>query len=246
MTYWMRILLPTGLGVFAFILHSWTLNQKLKPQRFVIVMEDIAAGELISENKLGSIDMSGDLARLPKVAIPYHERAVLYQHPAPRKLEAGDVVFWADATIRLQPKLNPGEKQFPVSMAGWSVVPEMILPDQYVTFVIGQEDVYRSSNLEESSEPVPDPMPSTPPIIGPFRVLAVGNRVDPAAAADPSSRTDRVLTVAIQFDPQTGRPDTKSQLLLDVAAGGRGLTFRGIMQEQPPKDAAAVNVASRR
>src|SRR5262245_8158799 len=91
------LVVAIGLGLAAGGLNWWVVHGQVAPQRFVKVTKSVDAGQPFDEKLLEPLEVSGDLTALKKAAVPYGERAVLFNRPASRDLAEGDLVLWRDA-----------------------------------------------------------------------------------------------------------------------------------------------------
>lgn len=218
MKHWIRILIPCGLGFCAFLMNGWAMTQKLQPLTFVRIAADVKEGELIEAKHLTSVNLSGDLGSLPKVAVPIKDIAVAFQTYATRDLKAGDPLLWRDFSPReSRIDVKQGEVQLPISIDQIAVVPQLINPGDKVGFFIGKNE----RNRRYASDNYSDPSEEGQTYLGPFRVLSMGAHSNPLGGRvdEREDRTyGRILTVAATQDEQTRELDEASRRLLNAAS----------------------------
>jgi hypothetical protein len=236
MNHWIRLALPVGLGVVAAVVNWATVSAKLQPEAFVAVNVNLAAGQPVRPADLAKIELSGDLGSLREAAIPWEHRAAVYHRAVPRDLVAGDIVLWRDATALLDELPRDGEDKLSIPLSDIPFIPRFIL--------VGQEVGFWIAGAEEEISPPPDASDEdlsgaavTPKgeYVGPFRVLAVGERATPGepSANDVRGRVNQVLTIAVKLDPQTRRLDEKTQHLLSLLNNHRRQRIVAILLHSP-------------
>ena len=96
MSQWLRVLVPVGLGAAAFALNAWTMSRAITPHSYVMVNTNVQGGDVFESHMLDRIELSGPVERLDQVLIPWNEKSLLANLPAPRSMQPGDVIFKRD------------------------------------------------------------------------------------------------------------------------------------------------------
>ncbi|TWU05314.1 hypothetical protein CA54_60020 [Symmachiella macrocystis] len=197
MNHLTKLALPVGLGLVAAFLNYKTVSARIQPQYFVRVSEDLQAGESFSGDNLTKVSLQGERSDLSKTFVPWKERAVLYQRPVPRNLQAGDIVFWRDATApTLKLSAEPGELEFHVAFRDLQAVPKDIRAGQQVSFRVGTD----TTKLRGDARTNYVANATTDQKIGPFRVLEVGG-FDVSGEED-AARSNGYIKVAVKWDDE--------------------------------------------
>jgi hypothetical protein len=225
MNAFIRLAVPVTLGLAAGGLNWWVLYEHVAPQEFVKINEDLQAGHPFEESALEKLELSGDIEALRKAAVPYKERAVLFNRPAGRNLHAGDLVLWGDASPPPPTSLlaEEGEEGLPISLEGISIVPKLLHVGDQVGFLL---TAGRAPAAPKSADRGPAPGMELH-YVGPFRILSVGDRLGekaPNETARSSDADDRVITVAIRRGGEGRVLDSDSASLveaMDAMRGGR-------------------------
>src|SRR5688500_19012349 len=89
-----RLAISLAAALAAFVGNHLYLAGQLRREPFVAVARDVRPGQPIVEEDLHPIEISGDLGAFRKSAIPWDERAVLFERQAARGLVGGDIVLW--------------------------------------------------------------------------------------------------------------------------------------------------------
>jgi hypothetical protein len=213
MPTWMKLAIPIGLGVLAALLNYMGRSAETAPVSYVRLNQDLDLGVEFKEEFLERVDLPKNLGTLEQSAIPYKDRAVLYQRPNPRKLKKGDILLWRDATPP-DPglALREGEVALHLSLEGLSAsLPAIIKIGDEIGF-------YLPKQVTTASPKDKEPASSQPSMeyVGPFRVLSIGKRV----ASDTPEKSggfvvdEREITLAIKPKAGAGQPDVNTTRLL--------------------------------
>jgi hypothetical protein len=225
----LRLAVPVTLGLAAGGLNWWVLNARVAPQTFVKVNKDLPAGRPFEASALEPLEVSGEVEALGKAAVPFQERAVLFNRPAGRNLHAGDLVLWGDASPPRPTSLlaEEGEEGLPISLEGISIVPKLLRVGDQVGFLV---TAGRAPAAPKAAAPGMNLH-----YVGPFRILSVGERLGekaPDESARGSDGDDRVITVAIRRGGEGRVLDNDSASLveaMDAMRGGRDSTGRRVV-----------------
>ena len=224
MEHWKRLALPVGFGVAAAVLNILTIAARIKPEPFVAVKRSVLAGDTFAPEDLVQVELSGDLKALRQAAIPWTQRANLYYRIVPRDLIEGDIVLWRDATALIEELPQAGEDRLPITLSNIPSVPSLILVGQQIGFWIGQADDGEGPRGASGNAAGGE-------YVGPFRVLAVGERAAPGREGASASRTamEQVLTLAVRLNPVTKELDEKTRRLVGASNRHGGLRILAIL-----------------
>jgi hypothetical protein len=203
------------LGGGAALCNYWLVYVYTSPEEFICIIEDIAPGEVIL-NKVQTQTLGGNVKSLLKVAVSGKDyESLLAGRRAARQLKKGDLLLWQDVIqpTELQPGL--GEDGLSLSLDGVAVIPQLLLVGQRITFVVNppvRNDDLLSGRDSRTHSPEPE-------LVGPFRLLSVGPRLN--RTADDSDRSDpagRNITIAIP-EAADGALDSSTRRLLLAIMG---------------------------
>jgi hypothetical protein len=223
-----RILVPTGLAVVAGVLYFLSLSGTAPGIDLVIAREDIKPGTLLTDDLLDHVAVRADRNIIGKSAVPHEHRGVaLLGRTAHREVKAGELLFFVDvqeATPGTGLSLRPGEVALLVSLDHAHYPANLVRPGNQVGFVLGSAETspappFPGSTLAadlsqtwtaETSKP--GGSLDTGGLVGPFRVVSVGDRTDPRELQSfGHSEEARLLSVAVkpnaegELDGQTNR-----------------------------------------
>lgn len=221
MKLWTKLGLPLALGMLAAAMNWAATTSKLAPYACVRLASDVEFGEPLRQDMFERVEISGDLLNLPDTFVPWRERSLLYGYPSPRSFTKGDLVLLRDA----EPQKNvlptqPGELPMSISLGSMTVVPEFIQVGQQVSFFVGKEPS-RSAETAVSQE-----TRAVARQIGPFRVLAVGNRTTQLGQDRP--RDGQTLTIAARMVEDDVLDEQSDQLLASLK-GFEGMQVMGVI-----------------
>lgn len=209
---WLRILIPLVIGVAAAGLNWVVLNSRAPAKTFVRVNTPVKANTTIEEGVLDKVELSGDLESLEKTAVPYSMRAVLFGRYLLRDLHKNDIILWQD-TIASRGELN--EPALPIPLEGMNVVPALLQVGDQIGFLAARGSKPTNSGAN-TAEPELD-------LIGPFRILSVGDQVYRLEGADTRTSkgtSDRIITIAVKLANDRQIDDPNIGKLLAALKGG--------------------------
>lgn len=211
---WLKLGIPVLIGVAAAALNYYAMSGVQKTSPFVVVKDDVKAGDRFEEENLDKVDLPGDQGAMAQTAIPYDGRAVLYGRPALRDLKKNDLVLWRDATPSPGDlTARPGEEALPVSLEGLHVEPKLIqVGDQIGFLIVNPPPPPTSPTPPKPTEP---PKPVEPEYIGPFRVLSIGDVVNrrPGDSKEARGGDVRTITIALKLDGKSIADDNMRKFL---------------------------------
>jgi hypothetical protein len=228
----LKLLIPLGLGVLAAFLNLTAATTAKQPVYFVCAKSDIPAGTLFTEQNLKVLPVPADaVGSLKEAAVPYSERAILYDRECPRSLKAGDVIFYRDATpAEPQLVIRPGEIAVHLSLEGFltSSLPAIVNVGDEIGFY-----VFRKGAPEAGKGETPK-QGAEAEYIGPFRIVSLGKRItrDLPDRSGSSSTDVREITFAVVKD-KAGKIDEKIQRLVEARLSRPGEVVVTIQKMKP-------------
>lgn len=215
----LRIIIPLGLGLTAGIINFLVVRGMAAPIELTAVRNDTKAGTELKPDQLTKVLVRGDSPQILRSAVPWAERGILLRRRVNRALAAGEVIMFADVRTEggedIQTLLRPGEASFTFSVRQSRIALGLRVGDS-VGIVVAD------SSVEED----PDSMEKGGRrIIGPVRVIALGERPDPFRLAG-GADDFRKISVAV---PVSARNEltTAGQSLDAALAPGPGGDKRG-------------------
>ncbi|OHB69948.1 MAG: hypothetical protein A2V70_14100 [Planctomycetes bacterium RBG_13_63_9] len=186
----------------------------IKPER------TLSPGQRVSQEDLEAVPIPAKWARnLDDYAVPYVDRQTVIGANVYRKIDGGTLLLQEDLkTPPPELKFEEDERAWPIPVDTKRFVPSLVVPGDLVSFlgsspVLGYPTPAIRDSLAEDpaaateSGPVAAPAvaPGSPTVVGPFRVLALGNRLGSAevmrAAKIPQTQENVVLIrVKVQGD----------------------------------------------
>src|SRR5437870_9148676 len=197
----------------------------------------LTPGEKFTDDKLAPLAIPKDNVskELFKEALRYADRQTVVGMPAAYYFESGAIVL--RQRLKTPPPTmnfrNENERAMWIPVDTRSFVPALVNPGDMVSFIVGGLPGSRmpmetpSGPAADGSDPSPSPTPAIPPgattqTIGPFRVLAVGNRLgsaDVLKAAGAAQLQENVIAIAVTV--QGDQPEPKAaRLALLLRSGG--------------------------
>jgi hypothetical protein len=227
MKNWTKLTLPVGLGLAAACAHGLAVYSKIAPSTYIVVTRDIVEGEPVAAGDLAKIELYGDQAGLPKTVLPFAQRAMMYGQIARRDFSKGDLVLWQDTKpAHGRPRLAADEVPLQIALSGKSHLTRFLEVGQNVSFLLATDADApvpdRKSSSFEEEEPL-TPIAATSELVGPFRVVAIGSRVEPGDIDRTRNREEiEMITVAAKLVPGDRRHLDPVAERLQMAASGRG------------------------
>jgi hypothetical protein len=213
MRHWIGLMFAMGLGALAGGLNWSVIHSRTAPRAFIRIDRDLEAGEPIRDEYLERKDIRGDLGSLFEAALPYDERATLFNRPAPRTLHRGDLILFSDAeSPPAELMARAGEDALPVPLEGVSIVPELLRVGDEIRFLVTATGLRGPEPTADGGDP------TSYHYLGPFRILSVGSRLTrrPPGEDDPSPGDPRLITVAIKHQADGEPLDSQTRRLVDA------------------------------
>lgn len=205
MNYAIKLLIPLTLGVVAAVVNWMVLSSNTKPIKFVTVKEAMKVGDLFDLEMCAELSVPPSFKSLSSSAVRFEDRGVLSGRRVRRAIEPNDPVFFADTDLSGKwLALENAEELFPVEL-GDVAVDENLLR-------IGNRIRFRVTALEGESEP---------PWVGPFKIVAVGSKINNNFSEERSSASGGSLSIGIAYDMEQNKEQlTRLEAFCD--AQGRG------------------------
>lgn len=229
LNHWHQLGLSLAVGVLAVVLNLSVVKSTSPTSEFVIALHDLAPGQRLTDSDLGRVRISGDVDGIAASAIPYKDRAVLYQSPVTRPLRASELILYRDVVPnQLELQAGEGERPIQISMSGTAYVDSMVRVGQMVGFYLLTPPKHGETEAAAKLE-----------YIGPFRILAVGERVSENQDHARSGGYQRILTIAARIVPGTNRLQEPPARLLAATLSGAKESIASVVLEPNAGDTAA-------
>jgi hypothetical protein len=229
------LIVAAGLGIAGAICNWFYLEQLARTQEqvlFIAIKDDVELeiGDVIQPEHLMEVPIPRSrVGNLEQIAPLWESRdAVGGYYPALRNFNGGELLLDSDlqrpAYQNLAETLQENEVARWVPIDSRSVVPEQINPGDLVSFEVPRIG---------AGEPTPEGTAPAPPagateIVGPFRVLAMGNRREAANIQEANRRrSGSEGTIAIVVELVNGQMSADAQRLFDALrlSGNQGATI---------------------
>ncbi len=231
------LIIAIGLGLAGAVLNWMYLEQEssqIEKVNFVGVRQRINRGDPIREDALVAMPYPRSMAHgLEEFYILWDARQTVVGRTANRPYGEGDVVLRQDLKapppeLKLRDK-NERAMWIPVDTT--TFVPSLVVPGNDVSFLVSRTLPGGGPTLAvppdgETSEPEPPRPAGGTEVIGPFTVLALGNRLGSAEvmqAAKIPQLQENVITVRVKMEGD--RLEPKAQKLWDLL---RATNFRQV------------------
>lgn len=202
----LNLLLPIGLAFVAGLVNFAVLSRTTAMQSYVEATSALKPGDPF---KVSLLKQARVAAKVPG-AIPWEERHVLATLKAPRAIEAGDWLLLSDVVPQDGSiQLEKNEVALNVSLEGIVIEPKLLKIGQPIGFVIRKPDPSQStgfvSKATDSSEYQ---------IVGPFRLVTLGEFATHDAESDAEDQTRPPKTISVAVPNSEDKSlDSESQLL---------------------------------
>lgn len=165
----------------------------------------INAGDKFSEAHFMKVSIPGNnLGNLDKVAVKWDARVTVVGQSATRSYSPGEILLWHD--LRTSPELDikkllsADERVLWIPVDTRTFVPALVNVGDNVSFIVPRVGGAFPTFVEESGA-VASKAPSVIETIGPFRILALGNRLgspEVLRAAGQIFSQENVMVVAVR------------------------------------------------
>ena len=215
------LLIAVGLAIAGGLCNWFYMAQKsaeLDLIQFVGVAEaGIKQGDTIQASNLTPIDIPLRYAlRLKEVAPTFNDISTVVGMPAYRDFQAGEVVLTQDLKTPpnndLKRDLGTDEVAIWINVDSRGFVPQFFSGGDEVSFIVAAAGGQQTANASQPGQMIEQPTE----VIGPFYILALGNRrgtAERAKASGMSQSSESVIAIRVKkvADKQL---DEKAQLLL--------------------------------
>ncbi len=238
------LIIAIGLGVAGAVLNWIYLEQEssqIEKVNFIGVRQRVNRGDPIREDALVAMPYPRAVAReLEEFYILWDARQTVVGRTANRPYSEGDLVLRQDLKAP-PPELKLREKNeramwIPVDTT--SFVPSLVVPGNEVSFLVSRSLAGGPTLAVPTDADSPEPEPARPAggteVIGPFKVLALGNRLGSAEvmqAAKIPQLQENVITVRVKMEGDKLEP--KAQKLWDLL---KATNFRQVGVLLHPQD----------
>jgi Flp pilus assembly protein CpaB len=216
------LIVAAGLGIAGAICNWFYLERLARHQEqvvFIAIKEDVEldVGDLIESEHLMEVRIPrSSVGNLDKVAPQWSTRTAVAGNRANRRFNGGEIILDSDlqgpAFQPLSDTLQENEVAMWVAIDSRSVVPEQINPGDLVSFQVPR--IGAGEPTLEGTAPAP-PAGATE-ILGPFRVLGMGNRREASNIQQANrGRSGSEGTITIVVELVNGEMETEAQRLFD-------------------------------
>lgn len=216
------ILLSLGLGLAGAVC-NWMYLERLAGREarisFIAVKSDVQinVGDILREDQLVPINIpSSAVGNLPQVAPRWEGLKYVVGMASTRSYRGGELVLEQDIRTPAHKDLNEkiGKNEvaiwIPVDMRTFNSA--RVNPDDEVSFILPRVAGPTVPQTEENPNPSPPASTSTNDIVGPFRILEIGNRTgrpEVYRAAGVRQTVDNSITVVAKLE--NGHLDSKME-----------------------------------
>jgi hypothetical protein len=209
-------------GILAFVMNLAYLSIKSTPQEYVRVKQAVEAGTLLTKDLVEVVELYGDVK---STAVPFGDVATLYQLPAPRDFQAGELVLWQD--VKPKPpamQLRAGETALHVSIESLRVEPSLLHIGDQIGFVVPKYPAEAGD-----AEKLPPDARREYQQIGPFRILSIDEKVVESPVKGRSLFRIGTLSVAtrLESDGRSFSPDANNLIQAFSREEIGGITLNG-------------------
>ncbi len=205
MNYAIKLLIPLALGVVAAVVNWMVLSANTQPIVFVTVKKQLGVGDLFDLQLCEELRVPPTFKNLSKSAVRFEDRGVLSGRVVRRVIEPGDPVFFADTDLSGKwLTLDKSEELFPVELDDVAVDDKLLRIGNQIRFRV----------------PVMDGEDS-PPWVGPFKIVAVGSKINNNFTEERSSSSGGTLSVGIAYDMERNKDQlTRLETFCDAQRRG--------------------------
>ncbi len=215
----MRFGVPIVLGLIAMGINWMVLESKLVATDYVVVIGKIKAGQPFKRENLRKFPLRGIDGSLKGTALRYDQISMIQDTPCARDLMEGDLVLLRDSpATRKDVYLQPDERSLQIDLDSVKYEPELLVVGAEIGFVYAQLPVKTEATPPGGATPPPSSAADLKPFIeGPFRIVAIGRRVNLHAEGFQNEHSgQRIISIAIKTEPGE-KLDLKTARLLQNA-----------------------------
>lgn len=215
------LIVAVGLGLVAALLNWTYLNTRsedVEKVGFIGIdpkVTVIGRGELLKEEHLVEIGIPKQtVGKLSDFGVPYSAKETVIGQPVWRTLSGGMLLLAEDLkTPPHELRLADDEKAMWIPVETRAFVPSLITPGDLVSFIVTRSQATPTPAVPGAVK-TPGKTLGPTTIIGPFKILSLGNRLGSAEvmrAAKIPQVQEHVMTVAVKV--ANGQLDSKAQEL---------------------------------
>ncbi len=220
------LFIAIGLGIvgaFCNWLYVAQMGKDMQPVDFISINDNVKinAGDKFSSEHFVPVSIPGNhLGNLDKSAYLWKDLATVVGSAATKSYGPGDILLRQD--VRTPPEmdikklLSPDERVLWIPVDTRTFVPSLVNAGDNVSFIVPRMGSSFPTPVAEDAAGAGRP-PGTTETIGPFRILALGNRLgsqDVLRAAGMSPSQENIMAVAVKFVNKDF--DEKGQKLLET------------------------------
>jgi Flp pilus assembly protein CpaB len=230
------LIIAVVLGVVGAAVNFWYLTSKaanFEKVAFLGIHRDasIKRGETFREDHFAAIEIpkTAVSAQLSESALKFADRTTVVGMKATRDYAGGEMVL--EDQLRTPPAelvfTDPKERVMWVPVDTRTFVPALVRPGDYVSFLVPKGHIMPAAlpppgeNGDGETTPQAPPPLSDTELVGPFKVLSVGNRLgssDVFKAAGMPQQQENVLSISVRADGN--QLDPKAKKLWDLLQAG--------------------------
>ena len=217
------ILLSIGLGLAGAVC-NWMYLERLAGKEakvsFIAIRTDLSkpvnAGDILLEEHLVRINIPRSaVGNLEQVAPRYEEMKLIVGFPTTRSFQGGELVLGQDirtpATKDLNEKLGVNEVALWIPVDANTFNSSRVNPDDEISFILPRVGgaIAMPGGGEGGGTPT---VASSSEIVGPFRILEIGNRTGrPEVQRQSAGRQDNSRSITIVAKMEKGHLDAKTE-----------------------------------
>lgn len=224
-----------AMGVVGAVCNWFYISQRardLEKIDFVYIKSDarVNEGQKFQEKHFGKVSIpKKHLGDLEKVAVLWKDRLTAVGYTAQRSFTANELLLREDLRTLTRKSVS-----------------ELLGPDEISRTVLIDSTAFIASNVNPTDRVLFFPPTAVRDAgsggkskaagAGPFRILAIGNRLGSTDVAKAAGlRPSRGNSITVPLTYKDGKHDAKSQKLLDLiaASGGKGLTVSVVSAQSP-------------
>jgi hypothetical protein len=218
------LLIAVGLGIVGAFCNWMYLAQMGKDMQtvdFIAVSENakVNVGDKFTREHFIPVSIPGkNLGNLQTAAVKWEALATVVGQPATKPYGPGEILLWHD--LRTPPEMDikrllaADERVLWIPVDTRTFVPSLVNAGDNVSFIVPRVG---GTFPTPAGDETPGKAPAMTETIGPFRILALGNRLGSQEVLRATGQTpsqENVMAVAIKF--VGGEFDEKGQKLLDT------------------------------
>lgn len=221
------IIIAVGLGIIGAICNSYYIANKARDYEkvgFIAVKSgvNLKIGDKFKREHLVKVDIpEKKLGNLDKIAVLWEGIGAVIGDPV-RRVYSGDELIYRDdlkspGTKRLPELLAEDEVAMSIAVDSSSFVTSRVNPGDSISFVVPKALPGNSVRTGNSSSIASIASSEHPEVVGPFRILMVGNRTgskDSFKASGQNTKQENVISVSVKYIE--GKFEPKAKRLYEI------------------------------